>query len=132
MNQQAIVFFDGYCVLCNGFVDFLIRADKRERLKLASLQGNTAEKLLPAKLIRETDTVIFKDAENQLSVKSVAVLNILNTMGGVWKIFKIFNIFPALLLDTIYDWVAGHRYGWFGKRDSCRIPTPEEKNKILD
>lgn len=131
MNNQNIVFFDGYCVLCNGFVDFLIRKDKNNNLRFASLQGTTAKKKLKPDHISKLDSIVFLTKQGQVFFKSQAVLHILNSLGGIWTVFKILNIIPGFLSDFVYDIIANNRYSWFGKRDVCRIPNREEKEKIL-
>jgi len=126
-----IVFFDGYCVLCNGFVDFLLEIDIKEKLRFASLQGKTAKRLLPPSYLYEVDTVIFLNSNHQVLTKSKAIIDILKTMGGIWKLISIFSYLPSFLLDKIYDFFARSRYSWFGKKAQCRIPTAEEKDRIL-
>lgn len=126
-----IIFFDGYCVLCNGFVDWLIHFDKYHMLHFASLQGSTAKAFLTTDLVKNQDTVIFKSGNGSLSFKSEAVLNILHELGGIWKLFKLFKIIPIGIRDMIYDFIAEHRFKWFGKNISCRIPTESEREIIL-
>lgn len=130
-TTSDIVFFDGYCVLCNGFVDFLLQADTKTKLRFASLQGKTAKKLLPPSSLYEVDTVIFINKEHQISTKSSAIIEILKTMGGLWKLAAVFNFLPKFLLDKIYDVLARNRYSWFGKRNTCRIPEDDEKERIM-
>lgn len=128
---RDIVFFDGYCVLCNGFVDFLLAADTKTKLRFASLQGKTAKELLPPSYLHAVDTVIFINERYQISTKSSAIIEILKTLGGVWKLAFIFSFLPSFLLDKFYDLLARNRYSWFGKRNTCRVPTDEEKERIM-
>jgi len=129
--SDHIVFFDGYCILCNGLVDFLLKADKKEMLKFASLQGDTAKKLLSPDYLDKVDTIIFKTQKGEISIKSRAIIQILITIGGIWKVFAVFSFLPSSFLNRIYDFVAQKRYKWFGKRDQCRIPNPNERERIL-
>jgi len=131
MTDKSIVFFDGYCILCNGFVDFLIRKDNNNSLKYASLQGETAKEILPSDYLSRIDSVVFIDNQARIFVKSKAVIQILCTLGGFWKVLKLLNVFPKSFNDFFYDIIANNRYSWFGKNDLCRIPTIEEKEKIL-
>jgi len=126
-----IVFFDGYCILCNGFVDFLLEADRKKNLRFASLQGKTAKKLLPPSYLSEVDTVIFINGNNTILTKSRAIIDIIKTLGGLWKLISVLSVLPAFLLDKIYDILAGNRYSWFGKREYCRLPAADEKERIL-
>lgn len=130
---MKIVFFDGYCNLCNGFVDWLVRRDSQGQLKFASLQGETAKEKLDASLVSEgsdVNTMVYL-RENDLYQKSTAVLFIVGDLGGFWRLAKMLFIFPRFLRDLIYDFVAKHRYKIFGKRETCRLPTPEEKARFL-
>ena len=128
---RDIVFFDGYCVLCNGFVDFLMQADIKAKLKFATLQGKTAKKLLPPSYLYEVDTVIFINKEHLISTKSNAIIEILKSLGGLWKLASIFSFLPSFLLDKLYDLLARNRYSWFGKKNTCRVPNEEEKERIM-
>ena len=130
-NLENIVFFDGYCVLCNGFVDFLIKTDKNNNLKYGSLQGKTAQEILKENYLNYSNTVVFYKSTDNIYEKSNAVIEIVISIGGIWKLFNLFKIFPEFLLNYIYDLVAKHRNTIFGKRDSCRVPSKEEKDKIL-
>lgn len=129
MNQN-IVFFDGVCGLCNFFVDFTIRKDKHNRLLFAPLQGETAAKELNIKSGQSFDTVIFSK-NGKLFFKTGAALRILYTIGGLWKIAIVLLIFPPFIRNFVYDLIASNRYKWFGKKESCRIPTKEERAKFL-
>ena len=129
--SDNIVFFDGYCILCNGLVDFLLKADRKGMLKFASLQGDTAKKLLSPDYLDKVDTIIFKNQKGEISIKSRAIIQILITIGGIWKVLAVFSFLPSSFLNRIYDFVAQKRYKWFGKRDQCRIPNPDERERIL-
>jgi predicted DCC family thiol-disulfide oxidoreductase YuxK len=126
-----IVFFDGYCVLCNAFVDFLLETDRKKSLKFASLQGITAKRLLPPSYLLEVDTVIFINNNNNILTKSLAIIDILKVLGGFWRLTAVFSVLPSFLLDKLYDILARNRYSWFGKRNQCRLPNAEEKERIL-
>ncbi len=131
MNNQNIIFFDGYCILCNGFIDFLLKVDKRSYLRFSPIHGETAKKILPLNRLQDIESVIFIDEQNRIFSKSVAVITILKTLGGFWKLSILFFIIPRVIRDFIYDWIAQNRYSWFGKRDRCRLASEEEKEKIL-
>jgi len=128
--KEYIVFFDGVCSICNGFVDFLIKRDKQNNLQYSSLQGTTARSKVPADLRDRLKTIVFYDNGVLLS-ESDAVLQILIRLGGGWKVVVILKIFPKFLRDAMYRFIAKNRYKWFGKRDTCRMPTKEERLKIL-
>lgn len=125
---MKIVFFDGYCNLCNGFVDFLIKRKSNQEIKFASLQGSTAQKLLGP--TNELNTVIYLRDEVQYK-KSKAILMIFSDLGSFWKLSKIFFILPTKICDFLYDCLAKNRFALFGKRKVCRLPTSEESLRLL-
>jgi predicted DCC family thiol-disulfide oxidoreductase YuxK len=128
--NKPIVFFDGYCALCNRFVNLLMRWDKKNIFNYASLQGETACHLFPGGELEKYDSIVFY-SDGQVHYKSRAILQIINQMGGWWKLFYITKIFPVFIRDFVYDVIAANRYKLFGKLAQCRIPTEQEKNKLL-
>ncbi len=130
-NAKPIVFFDGLCSLCNGFVDFLFRYDVSRKFQVASLQGETAEKMLPAHYIEKMDSIILWE-DGQIYLRSNAVLKILISLGGAWKLLGILKIIPSPISDVVYKIIAKNRYAWFGKKNSCRLPTASEKSRFLE
>ena len=133
----GVVLFDGVCGLCNRTVDFLLRADRRDRLRFATLQGPAAASLLAGRgLPLDLQTVIYlrhlDGAAPELLERSNAILAILRDLGGGWRAAAALRIVPRPWRDALYRLVAGRRYRWFGKRDTCRLPTPEERPRFLD
>lgn len=129
---MKILFFDGYCSLCNSLIDELIRRDKKNVLQFASLQGETAKSHLPS-FVRSTgdvDTVIYL-REGKIYDRSTAILWMFQDLGGLWKFTGVFFLIPSFLRNIIYRVVARNRYRWFPKRETCRVPTVKEKQKIL-
>lgn len=131
VSGDVIIFFDGVCNLCNQFVDLLIQEDQNRKIKYAPLQGQSSKSLLKGINSEELSTVIVLAGETQLQ-KSNAIFLVLNSLGGFWRIFTVFSFFPQSLLDFIYDRIAQNRYAIFGKQDSCRVPTEQEKTQFLD
>ena len=130
LKTRNIVFFDGECHLCNGFVDALITRDPAHRLQFASLQGETAQALLAPEDRVQLDTVIYFEA-GEIYRRSTAVLKVLSKLGGPYVLFNLLRIVPGFLRDFIYQGVAKNRYAWFGQREFCRIPQPEERAYLL-
>jgi predicted DCC family thiol-disulfide oxidoreductase YuxK len=127
-----IVLFDGVCNLCNGAVTFIIDRDPEGHFKFASLQSETARKLIQTHSPEhaKTDSILlFQDG--RVLTKSSAVLTIARELTDAWPIFYVFIALPKFLRDWIYDYVAAHRYQWFGKLDECRLPTAETKSRFL-
>lgn len=128
---EAVVYFDGVCNLCNRFVDFVIRRDRHRRFRFASLQGSTARERLPGWLTGSVLGTLALEIPGRLRYRSDAVLTILAGLGGIWRLAVIARVIPAAIRDRVYHYVANHRFRWFGQRDTCRIPTPEERERFL-
>ena len=133
-DNKKIILFDGVCNLCNGAVNFVIKHDENDVFRYASLQSEIGKKLLSERGLDEEkiDSVMLIEPGKAFYRKSTAALKIAEHLSGGFKLFKIFMIVPSFLRDGIYDFIAGHRYKWFGKKDACMIPTPELKAKFLD
>lgn len=133
MHINHIVYFDGICNLCNGAVQFIIKQDKKGIFSFASLQSDFAKRHLMYANGEDIsyDSVIYQRG-NSFYIKSKAILEILKDLGGWWKLLLVFGLFPKTLLDRIYDYIASHRYRWFGKKEKCLVPTPELKSRFLE
>jgi predicted DCC family thiol-disulfide oxidoreductase YuxK len=130
-SNQHIVFFDGVCGLCNRAIDFLMRKDKRKVLLFAPLQGTTASALLPLGEATSLSSMVYY-SKGKISYRTRAILNMLWDMGGWWILTALFRIIPPFIRDVFYNWMAASRYKLFGKKDTCRIPTVEERGRFLD
>lgn len=132
-GSTGIIFFDGVCNLCNGFVRFIIERDPRARFRFGALQSDEARRSLHGFDLDQgrNDTVIYLRRDRALS-RSTAVLHIAKDLGAPWSLCFAFILVPPFIRDAVYQWVARNRYKWFGQRDSCMIPTPELKARFLD
>lgn len=130
-ENDVILFFDGVCGLCNGLVDWMLPRDTRQRIKYATLQGQTAKALLPEAFTLDLDTVVVW-ARGRVLTRSAAILYCLSELGGVWSLMKVFYLVPAGLRDVIYKFIAKNRYRFFGQRLTCRMPLPGERLRFLD
>lgn len=131
-SNQAIILFDGVCNLCNGFVQFVIKNDSQGYFKFTALQSEVGQEIL--KQVRYFDfslsTVVLVE-KGKIYVRSAAALKILARLDGLWPLAYSFIILPAFLRDFIYKGIAQNRYRWFGKQESCMLPTPELKARFL-
>lgn len=126
-----LIYYDGLCGLCDRFVRFVLARDRRGRYRFTPLQGSTAQTRLPPVLTPESSqTVILEDA-GRFRVRSDAALAILAGLGGAWRAVALFRVVPRPLRDAVYDFVARHRFRWFGRRAECRLPGPEERERFL-
>lgn len=131
---KKVILFDGVCNLCNSSVNKVIKWDKKNVFMFASLQSEYGKGLIDSLNIdtENTDSIILYEPGVSYEIKSTAILRIANVLGGFWKLMNIFFILPTGLRDLVYDFIAKNRYKWYGKKDSCMIPTPELKAKFLD
>jgi len=135
-SQPPVIFFDGVCGLCNSFVDWTISLGKPvEHFLFSPLQGSTALKTLDRSSIEDLSSVVVL-LNGQFYRKSSAVLVIFKNCVGVEYlplrlISGLLFVVPVGVRDWLYDQVAKRRYEFFGKRDNCRIPTPEERKRFL-
>jgi predicted DCC family thiol-disulfide oxidoreductase YuxK len=133
-NNKKIILFDGVCNMCNNSVTKVIKNDKKNKFLFAALQSENGNKIV-SKLgidISKTDSIILWEKENSYDVKSTAIIKIMNDFGGFWSFTKLLWIFPESFRNLIYDFIAKNRYKWFGKKESCMMPTPQLKAKFLD
>lgn len=131
--DNPILFFDGVCNLCNKSVDYVIRHDTAATIRFASLQSNFAEqKLLPHNIDpKDLDTVVLI-LRNKTYKKSRAAAQILLLLGG-WKalVGRLILLTPRSIADWIYSWIGRNRYRWFGQSETCRVPSPAERERFL-
>jgi predicted DCC family thiol-disulfide oxidoreductase YuxK len=131
-TTDSILLYDGICNLCNRLLIFVIRKDKKKRIKFAPLQSKTAEFNLEKYNITgvNADTVIFIERDRSYQ-KSSAVLHIFKTIGGGWQLIFLLIVIPRFIRDIIYDLIARNRYRIFGSSDSCIVPTTDSSDRIL-
>lgn len=129
--HQMIVLYDGVCHLCQHSVQFIIRHDKKNKFKFASLQSEFAQKRLSDNHFNNSQETIFLIKGGRHFTKSDAALEIAKHLAGAWPLLYVFKIIPRFLRDGVYTFISKHRYRWFGKSDSCMIPTADTSAKFL-
>jgi len=132
-KNKKIILFDGICNLCNGAVQFIIKNDKKDIFRFVALQSELGKEICNYIGIDQNkiDSIIFYNPGVVYYYKSSAVLEIAQDLGGIYSLITIFKILPEKLRNYIYDYIAKNRYKWYGKKESCMIPTPELKAKFL-
>lgn len=128
---MAIVLFDGECRMCDRSVQFIMKRDPKNHFKFASLQSDKGKAILKqahAPLVQDSLTVV---SGGQYFTKSAAVLYICRHLHGLWRFFYFFKIIPRPVRDGVYDFVAKNRYKWLGKKKSCHLPSPEDRQRFL-
>ena len=131
-NEAPVILFDGVCNLCNGSVNFVIDHDPEAYFRFASLQDDAAQPLLRAHGLTPDylDSVVLVE-DGKLYRDSTAALRIARKLGAPWSWLYALIVVPRPLRDLVYGYIARNRYRWFGKQDSCRIPTPELRARFL-
>ncbi len=124
--------FDGVCNLCNGAVLFVIKRDAKAVFHFAALQSDFGKKQLNELGVSRTnfDTIILLK-EGKVYKKSNAALEIAKELNGLWPMLYVFKIIPSFIRDAVYNTIANNRYKWFGKKDSCMLPTPELQARFV-
>lgn len=130
-GKHGIVLFDGVCNLCTGSVLFILQRDKKDYFRFASLQSDEAGKLLEGTtLTHDLDTFVL--VENGIIYnRSTAALRVARKLSGLWPVLYLFIIVPKFIRDGVYRLISANRYKWFGKKESCMIPTPEVRQKFI-
>jgi predicted DCC family thiol-disulfide oxidoreductase YuxK len=132
-ENTSIILFDGICNFCNYWVNQILRQDKKNRYRFASLQSEAGKKILALHKINVeyTDSVILIE-DNKVYTQSTAVLKICKHLQGIYVLAYAFIVIPKFIRDNVYDLIAKNRYRWFGKAESCMIPTEEMKAKFIE
>lgn len=127
-----IILFDGVCNFCNAGINFVIRHDRQQRFMFAPLQSAAATALGAAHQIDTRELNSFVLVQNgKAYTKSTAALRVVRQLPFPWKLLYAGIILPGFIRDSIYNLIARNRYRWFGKKDTCMIPTPEIRSRFL-
>lgn len=132
-NKQLIL-FDGVCNLCNNSVTKVIKNDPKHHFLFAPLQSNVGQSVIAKYSIdtEDTDSIILYSSDFGIKTKSSAALHVAKKMAFPYNLAVMFFIIPPFIRNLVYDYVAKNRYKWYGKKDSCMIPTPELKARFLE
>lgn len=136
-TKGPILLFDGLCNLCDASVLWTIDRDPQAQIRFAALQSGRGEKLLATfGRVAPSDGAdpfsVMLIADGKLYERSSAALRAAGYLRGAWPALKVFLLVPRPLRNGVYNFIAKHRFRWFGRRDACRIPTPELRSRFLD
>ncbi len=132
MEKKPIILFDGVCNLCNTAIQFVIKHDPKEIFVFASLQSDIGQQILKDNNLPLQQLNSFVLLQNGIIyTKSSAALKVAQQLSGIWKTLYIFNIVPKFIRDGVYGFIAKNRYKWFGKNESCPLPSPQLKQRFL-
>ncbi len=131
-SEFPVIFFDGFCNLCNGAVQFTIERDRKNVFRFSSLQSDYAQDTLrPFSMEPKQGESMVLLENGKVYERSTAALRVAKRLGGFWPLLYGFIIVPRFIRDAVYNYVGKNRYNWFGKQESCWVPTPELKEKFL-
>jgi predicted DCC family thiol-disulfide oxidoreductase YuxK len=121
------------CNLCNNAVQFIIKHDTKKRFYFAALQSDFGQNLLQEhNLARENFSTIILLEKEKIHIKSSAALRLSRHLRFPFSLLYFLIIVPPFIRDFVYDLIAKNRYAWFGKKESCMIPTPDLKDRFID
>lgn len=131
-QHDNLILFDGVCNFCTSAVQFIIRRDRKAFFRFVSVQSDFGREICLNSGLDPDDVQTFLVLRNgQALVRSDAALEVARQFGGAWRMLVLLKIVPRGLRDWVYAFVAKHRYRWFGRRDSCMIPSEEIKDRFL-
>lgn len=133
-KDKQLILFDGVCNLCNSSVLYVIKRDKKDKFLFAPLQSEIGKEIISDFNIdtQKTDSILLYNPENKtITYKSSAALRIAKQLGFPLNLMILFIIVPPFIRNWVYDYIAKHRYRWFGEKESCMIPTPELQSKFI-
>ena len=129
--MKKVILFDGECKFCDQSVQFIIKRDPIGYFKFASLQSDIGKELLNKyNAPKDIDSFVLIE-DNNCYFKSSAALRICKNLKGGWKILYVLLVVPKPIRDLFYGFIAKNRYKWFGKKESCMLPSPEERKRFL-
>lgn len=133
METSKIILFDGVCNLCNSSVQKVIKNDSKNIFKFASLQSDFGQRFLNKNQLNseEFDSIILIDGD-KFYTSSDAALRIGKELKGIYKISSFLLWIPKFIRDGVYRIISKNRYRWFGKQNSCWIPTKELQDKFIE
>ena len=133
-KDKKIILFDGVCNLCNSAVQFVIKHDKKDVFRFVALQSDLGLEICKHIGVdqKRTDSIILYEPGIAYYYKSEAALQIASHLSFFYSLLTFFKVLPVKFSNYIYDWIARNRYTWFGKKESCMIPTVQLKSKFLD
>lgn len=138
MPGRDLVLYDGVCGLCNRLVQFVLPRDEAGSFDFASLQSATGQSWLRrfGKSTDDLDTMLvvsdYRGAAPQMLAKARAAIYIAKQLGLPWRLASIAAILPDAILTPPYDFIARNRYRWFGRTDTCMLPPPEHRARVID
>ena len=131
-EHERVIVFDGVCNWCNAWVNFAIDRDPHGRFKFGTLQSEQAQQILKdLQLSTEDFTTFLLLEQTRVFTKSTAALRVVRHLSGFWPLLYIGIVIPRPIRDGFYDYIARRRHKWMGKADTCRIPSPDQRERFV-
>jgi predicted DCC family thiol-disulfide oxidoreductase YuxK len=129
--DKALILFDGYCHLCSRSVQLILKFDQKKQFLFSPLSGEFGEEIKNRLAIPNTIDSIILVENDHFYIQSEAALKIASRLGGLFKLILAARILPRSWRDYLYDQIAANRFNWFGRRDNCMLPNPEDADRFL-
>ena len=132
-ENKKIILFDGVCNLCNASVQFIIKNDKHDVFRFAANQSEIGQEIIKNTKIDflNTDSIILYDQKTGITIQSEAAFKIAKELKGLYHYMYYLSFLPKQFTDFFYKLIAKNRYKWFGKKESCMLPSAHLKTKFL-
>ncbi|MGA9768219.1 MAG: DCC1-like thiol-disulfide oxidoreductase family protein [Blastocatellia bacterium] len=133
--HDPVLLYDGVCGLCNKSVQMILDHDKRKEMRFAPLQSDYGRQVIARHPeLKNADSIVFveRGSSERVFIRSNAALRVASYLGGAWKLLLFFRIIPRPVRDFFYDLMAKYRYKFFGKYDSCMLPSPDVRSRFLE
>lgn len=131
-TPDPLVLYDGHCNLCASSVQFVIRRDRAGIFRFASIQSDLGRALYQQHgLDPETLASFMVISHGRAFIRSDATFEVLRRCGGIWACVAWLRWIPRFVRDPVYDLVARNRYRWFGRTETCLVPTPEIRARFI-
>ena len=129
----GVVLFDGVCNLCNAFVQFIIARDPGRHFKFGALTSDAGRLLMVHAGVTPgaQDSLVLIETGSAF-LRSAAALRVVRRLTFPWPLFYALIVVPRPVRDWAYDFIARHRYQWFGRREACMLPGPATQDRFLD
>lgn len=132
LPDGKVIVFDGVCLLCNRSVAFVLAHDREKKFRFTTMQSTAGSALLRAHGLDPADPLSFLLVDDGIAyTDSDAAIRVITGCGGAWYLLGVLRLVPRFLRDAVYRWVARNRYRWFGRRETCLMPSPELQSRFL-
>ena len=129
--SHPVILYDGICRLCNGFVNFMLKLDKKKKFRFVALQDALGVAIREEMNLKGPITTVIGLKDGKTFTHSDVLHMVAIVQGGWMNLIRPLYLLPKTFRDYIYNWVARNRYGWFGKNESCYVPSSDVADRFL-